>query len=100
MVRPTTRLFPFGKFFGENFRAGIVEAHAVHNRPVNGGAEHSRLWISVLRVPRYAAEFAEAEAEFFPDWNGSSKFIHARREADWIREFQTEQFNGQFRRGK
>ena len=96
MIWPETGFFPFAKFLGDGFRAGIVETHAVYNCLVRDNAEHSWRRISRLRVPRHAAEFAETKAKFFPSGNGGGKFVHAGGKPDWIWKFQAENFHGQF----
>src|ERR1039457_4757577 len=100
MFWPAARFFPISDLLREHFRAGIVETHAIDNRFVSNGAEHSRLRISGLRVPRHAAKLAKTKPEFFPDRNGGGKFIHAGGEANGIWKFQTENFNRQFRRAE
>ena len=100
MVRPASGFFPLGKFFRHRLCAGIIETHAVDDGFVGDRAEHPGRRIAGLRVPRHAAEFREAEAERGPAGNGRRVFIHARREADRVRKFQTEHFRWQRRRAE
>src|SRR5690242_18668056 len=98
MLWPAAGIFPSGQSLGKNFRAWVIETHAIDNSFVRDGAKNSRLWISRLRMPRYAAEFAKAEAEFFPNRNDGGKFIHSGSKPDRIWKLQTKKFNEQFRR--
>src|SRR5947207_4530908 len=67
MLGPKTQRAPFGEFGGDSYRAGVVETLAIDQRFVRDSAEHARRGITRLRMPRYAAQFNEAEPQSLPD---------------------------------
>ena len=98
MRRPQAGFFPTGQLFGNGFRTGIVEAHAVDNAFIRNGAEHPGLGIAILRVPRDAAQFGETETERSPAGDGGRMFVHTRGQTNGIGKFQTKNIGGHFRR--
>ena len=98
MARPAVGMFPRLEFAGKDFGAGIVEAHAVNDGFIGDGAEHAGRGIAGLGAPSDAAEFGEAEPQFFPDGHGGGEFIHAGGEADGVGKIEAKDADGQGRR--
>src|SRR5437667_12238849 len=97
MFWPAPSCAPRSQFFGHGFSARIIEPHAIDQRVIGDGAKKPRGGVARLRMPGYSTKFAKAEAEGGPGGNCFSEFIHPCRDANRVRELQTEKFYRQQR---